>query len=78
MDDRRKKYRAWNAQQNRHDSISPRDALPEDDLVFFLLDLIPQIDAQRVGLWPARLKPSETQGACGSTDEYSDSLLARR
>ena len=24
--------------------ISPRDALPEDDLVFFLLDLIPQID----------------------------------
>ncbi len=22
----------------------PRDALPEDDLVFFLLDLIPQID----------------------------------
>jgi len=43
MDDRRKKYRAWDAQQNRHDSISPRDALPEDDLVFFLLDLIPQI-----------------------------------
>ena len=33
--------------------------------------------AQRVGLWPARLKPSEIQGACGSTDEYSDSLLAR-
>jgi hypothetical protein len=44
MDDRRKNYRAWDAQQNRHDSVSPRDALPEDDLVFFLLDLIPQID----------------------------------
>ncbi len=44
MDDHRKNYRAWDAQQNRHDSISPRDALPEDDLVFFLLDLIPQID----------------------------------
>ena len=44
MDDRRKNYRAWDAQQNCHDSISPRDALPEDDLVFFLLDLIPQID----------------------------------
>src|SRR5260370_37345105 len=44
MDDHRKNYRAWDAQQNSHDSISPRDALPEDDLVFFLLDLIPQID----------------------------------
>ncbi len=44
MDDRRKNYRAWDAQQNCYDSISPRDALPDDDLVFFLLDLIPQID----------------------------------
>ena len=43
MDDRRKNYRAWDAQQNCHDSISPRDALPEDDLVFFLLDLIPHL-----------------------------------
>src|ERR1700675_1645674 len=44
MDDHRKNYRAWDAQQNCHDPISPQDALPEDDLVFFLLDLIPQID----------------------------------
>ena len=44
MDDRRKNYRAWDAQQNCQEPVSPRDALPEDDLVFFLLDLIPQID----------------------------------
>ncbi len=44
MDDRRKNYRAWDAQKNSDDSISPRDALPEGDLVFFLLDLMPQID----------------------------------
>src|SRR5277367_4258430 len=44
MDDHRKNYRAWDSQQNSHDPISPRDALPEDDLVFFLLDLIPQLD----------------------------------
>ena len=44
MDDRRKNYRAWDAQQNSHDPVSPRDALPADDLVFFLLDLIPQLD----------------------------------
>jgi transposase len=44
MDGQRKNYRAWDPQQNGHDAISPREALPEDDLVFFLLDLIPQLD----------------------------------
>jgi transposase len=44
MDDRRKKYRAWDAQHCSQEPVSPRDALPEDDLVFFLLDLIPAID----------------------------------
>ena len=44
MDGQRKNYRAWDAQQNCHDPISPRDALPENDLVFFLIDLIPQLD----------------------------------
>jgi transposase len=44
MDDRRKNYRAWDVEQGRHEPISPRDALPEDDLVFFLLDLVPQLD----------------------------------
>jgi transposase len=44
MDGQRKNYRAWDAQQNCHDPIAPRDALPENDLVFFLIDLIPQLD----------------------------------
>jgi transposase len=44
MDAQRKTYRAWDPQQNGHDAISPRQALPEDDLVFFLIDLIPQLD----------------------------------
>ena len=44
MDDRRKKYRAWDAQHSSQEPVSPRDALPEDDLVFFLLDLVPRID----------------------------------
>jgi len=44
MEGPRKTYRAWDAQQNCHDPISPRDALPENDLVFFLIDLIPQLD----------------------------------
>ncbi len=32
------------AQQSSQEAVSPREALPEDDLVFFLLDLIPQLD----------------------------------
>jgi transposase len=44
MDGRRKTYRAWDPQQNGHDAISPHQALPEGDLVFFLIDLIPQLD----------------------------------
>ena len=44
MDDRRKKYHAWDAQQSSHEPVSPREALPEDDMVFFLLDLVPQMD----------------------------------
>jgi transposase len=44
MDDRRKNYRAWDAQQCSQQSVSPQDALPEDDLVFFLLDTVPHLD----------------------------------
>ncbi len=44
MEGRRKTYRAWDPRQNGHDAISPPEALPEDDLVFFLIDLIPQLD----------------------------------
>jgi transposase len=44
MDGRRKNDRAGDPQQNRHDPIAPRDARPENDLVFFLIDLIPQLD----------------------------------
>ena len=44
MDDRRKNYREWDPERSIQEPVSPRDALPEDDLVFFLLDLIPQLD----------------------------------
>jgi hypothetical protein len=44
LDGRRKNDRAWDPQQNGHDPISPRRALPEGDLVFFLIDLLPQLD----------------------------------
>ncbi len=44
MDDRRKNYRAWDAQQCVQHPVSPQGALPEDDLVFFLLDTTPHLD----------------------------------
>ena len=44
MDDRQKIYRAWDAHLGSQQSVSPRDVLPEDDLVFFLLDVIPQLN----------------------------------
>ena len=44
MDDPRKNYRAWDADLGSAKRVSPRDVLPEDDLVFFLLDLMPRID----------------------------------
>jgi len=44
MEGQRKTYRAWDAQQNCHDPVAPCDALPANDLVFFLIDLIPQLD----------------------------------
>jgi transposase len=44
MDDRRKNYRAWDAQECCQKPVSPQEVLPEDDLCFFLLDIVPQID----------------------------------
>jgi len=44
MEDQRKSYRAWDAQGSCQQPVSPQDALPEGDLVFFLLDLTPQMN----------------------------------
>jgi transposase len=41
---RRKKYRPWDPEAYAQQSFSPADRLPEDDLVFFLLDIVPQLD----------------------------------
>lgn len=44
MDDRIKQFRAWDALDGRREIFCPAESLPQDDLVFFLLDLIPQLD----------------------------------
>ena len=40
-DARGKTYRPWNPEHYRHEAHSPEAKLPQDDLVFFLLDTVP-------------------------------------
>src|SRR5436305_2233343 len=42
-----KTYRPWEPQRYRQEAHSPAAKLPEGDLVFFLLDLVPQLDLRR-------------------------------
>src|ERR1700676_1413739 len=42
-----KKYRPWNPQVYQNEAHSPATKLPEGDLVFFLLDSVPQLDLSR-------------------------------
>ncbi len=38
-----KTYRRWEPERYRHEAHSPAAKLPEGDLVFFLLDTMPQL-----------------------------------
>jgi transposase len=46
-DSRGKTYRPWNPEHYRHAAHSPEAKLPQDDLVFFLLDTVPRLDLRR-------------------------------
>jgi transposase len=43
----RKTYRPWEPQRYRQEAQSPDAKLPKGDVVFFLLDLVPQLDLRR-------------------------------
>ena len=55
----RKTYRPWEPQRYRQEAQSPDAKLPEGDVVFFLLDLVPQLDLRRF----YALYEDETRGA---------------
>ena len=60
MDDRTDKtYRPWEPQQYAHEAYTPAAKLREGDLVFFLLDVVPQLDLSRF----YRYYEDETRGA---------------
>jgi transposase len=44
VDAPRKTYRPWNPDTYRQQTHSPLSKLPQNDLVFFLLDVVPQLD----------------------------------
>src|SRR5947209_4046897 len=48
VDAPRKTYRPWNPEAYRQQAHSPHSKLPEDDLVFFFLDLVPQLDLSAI------------------------------
>lgn len=43
----RKTYRRWEPQRYRQEAQSPEAKLPEGDLVFFVLDMVPELDLSR-------------------------------
>ena len=42
-----KTYRPWEPQRYRQEAQSPDAKLPEGDVVFFLLDMVPKLDLRR-------------------------------
>ena len=42
-----KTYRLWEPERYRHEAQSPAAKLPAGDLVFFLLDTVPQLNLRR-------------------------------
>jgi transposase len=46
-DARGKTYRPWHPEHYRHEAHSPATKLPQDDLVFFLLDTVSHLDLRR-------------------------------
>lgn len=44
---RGKTYRPWDSEHYQQGAYRPADKLPEDDLVFFVLDTVPQLDLGR-------------------------------
>ena len=46
-DARGKTYRPWDPEHYRHEAHSPAAKLPQDDLVFFLLDTVSHLDLRR-------------------------------
>ena len=59
MDDSRKTFRPWKPQDYAQQPLIPAEVLPEDDLVFFLIELIPQLDLDPFYAYYQR----ETRGA---------------
>jgi hypothetical protein len=52
-----KAYRSWTPELYAQQAHSPATQLPEDDLVFFLIDVVPTLDLSRIHA-PPRTRPA--------------------
>ena len=43
-----KAYRPWTPELYAHQAHAPSAKLPEDDLVFFLIDVVPKLDLSKI------------------------------
>ena len=57
-----KAYRPWTPELYAHQAHAPAAKLPEDDLVFFLLDVVPKLDLAPI----YAVYQDETRGALRS------------
>ena len=71
MEEIHKTFRPWDAAANATRSYSPASELPEDDLVFFLLETIPQLNSSAF-----YSQYAETRGAPPFDVELMCTLLA--
>ena len=52
-----KAYRPWTPELYAHQAHAPAAKLPDDDLVFFLIDVVPKLDSPR-SMHPTRTRPA--------------------
>ena len=52
-----KAYRPWTPELYAHQAHAPSAKLPEDDLVFFLIDVVPKLDLSK-SMPPTKTRPA--------------------
>ena len=68
-----KTYRRWEPERYRHEAQSPAAKLPEGDLVFFLLDTVPQLPGFR-----AMKEDSYWDYECSKVHSYKGYIPSQR
>ena len=66
-----KKFREWTPERYLTEGIRPADVLPEDDLVFFLLETVSRLDLSAFYAY----YEAETRGAPPHRSRFQEAML---